>query len=102
MKVKLFQRNEYKIPRLFSERKFDEDVEGQNFYITEASDTAKSIMVYPTSKVKFDGFPVEQTSQSSGTENKFLNFLSRLANTFFMSGNLLFYTRYSRILFEGD
>jgi hypothetical protein len=34
-KVKLIQRNKYTQPKLFNEKKFGEDVEGQNFFLME-------------------------------------------------------------------
>jgi hypothetical protein len=61
----------------------------------------ESMGLHPNSKMKFYDFNEVKTVHSSGTENATLNFMTRVANSFFM-GSLVFYNRYSEILYEGD
>jgi hypothetical protein len=51
--------------------------------------------------MKFYEFDEIKTVHSSGKDNAALNFITRVANSFFM-GSLVFYNKYSDILYEGD
>jgi hypothetical protein len=51
--------------------------------------------------MKFYEFNEIKTAHSSGRDNAAMNFMTRLANSFFM-GSLVFYNKYSEILYEGD
>lgn len=52
--------------------------------------------------MRFNDFKKIKTVKSSGTDSTTLNFMTRVANTLFMGSSLLFYNKYSRILYEGD
>ena len=87
------------MPKLFSENKFDEDFEGQNFYLLEKQ-SKKATLVFPGSKMEFNGYAEEKTISSS--DKSAVNFMTRLTNSFLMGTSYLFYNRYSRIVYEGD
>ena len=60
-----------------------------------------TLAVHPTSKLRFYEFDQKKTVHSSGTQNKALNFATRLYNTFFAT-SFVFYNKLSEILYEGD
>ena len=82
-RVRLIQKNTYTKPKLLSESQFDEDMEGQNFYLIEdpknttQQNKVNGFGVHPTSKLRFYGFDAKKTEHSSGSQNAVLNFMTR-------------------------
>eukprot|EP00347_Sterkiella_histriomuscorum_P023472 403334513 len=102
----LLSRNEYIKQGLFRDHKFDQDIEGQNFYLLEnhstntlSNEELGYIQIQPSSKVHMQGFNVIQKKSEESLSSSGWN---RFINSFLSMGSYLMYTKFSEIVYEGD
>lgn len=96
----LFARNFYRVPKLFGETQFDEDTEGQIFYLVDQKKGTPSLPVHPSSKTKLTGYSQQHTVQA--TNSQATGLLNRLANSFLFTSSFMYYNKYSQIVYEGS
>ncbi len=100
----LYSSNEYKLPRLFSESTFDQDIEAENFFLIENTASLKNhdglVLVQPNKKTKLLGFP--EKKKVIRNDDYLGEFLNRLLNSFIFTESMLYYHKYSQIVYEGE
>lgn len=102
----LFARHAYKMPGIFGETQFNEDIEAQNFYVLEDSSRnlgaskLDKVLVHPHQKTSFFGYEAKKTM--SAEEKLGSAVLNRMINTFLMGSTSYLYNRYSQCVYEGD